>query len=131
MLVASIGGAASISCAPRARHRRHRAGVALILAYLTGWSFGPVFFTINIPLYVLARGAGPGLSSRASPPHRLARRGAETSSASPRSNPAAAAVLFGVSAGVGLLGLFRHAGSLGGVPSSRSSCRTATASVPA
>ena len=30
-------------------------------------------------------------------------------------HPAAAAVLFGVSAGVGLLGLFRHSGSLGGV----------------
>lgn len=30
-------------------------------------------------------------------------------------HPGAAAVLFGVSAGVGLLGLFRHSGSLGGV----------------
>ncbi|MBU0780389.1 MAG: YitT family protein, partial [Alphaproteobacteria bacterium] len=30
------------------------AGVAVIIAYLTGWSFGVVFFVINIPFYVLA-----------------------------------------------------------------------------
>jgi len=30
------------------------AGVALITHYLTGWGFGPVFFLINLPFYALA-----------------------------------------------------------------------------
>lgn len=36
------------------------AGFALIIAYMTGWSFGLVFFVINIPFYALAwRARGP------------------------------------------------------------------------
>ncbi|MCW5721880.1 MAG: YitT family protein [Devosia sp.] len=30
------------------------AGLALLLQYLTGWPFGVLFFTINLPFYVLA-----------------------------------------------------------------------------
>ena len=30
------------------------AGLAVIISYLSGWSFGVVFFLINIPFYVLA-----------------------------------------------------------------------------
>jgi len=30
------------------------AGIAVIISYLTGWSFGAVFFVINLPFYVLA-----------------------------------------------------------------------------
>ena len=30
------------------------AGLAVIIFYLTGWSFAPVFFVINIPFYILA-----------------------------------------------------------------------------
>lgn len=30
------------------------AGLALLLQYLTGWSFGVLFFVINLPFYVLA-----------------------------------------------------------------------------
>lgn len=30
------------------------AGIAVILSYLTGWSFGSVFFVINLPFYYFA-----------------------------------------------------------------------------
>ena len=30
------------------------AGLALIVSYLTGWSFGAVFFAVNLPFYWLA-----------------------------------------------------------------------------
>ena len=30
------------------------AGLAVIISYLSGWSFGVVFFLINIPFYVLS-----------------------------------------------------------------------------
>lgn len=95
------------------------AGVALILAYLTGWSFGLVFFTINIPFYILAWVArGPVFFVKSLATVTLVSLLAEALKPLFRIaeiHPAAAAVLFGVSAGVGLLGLFRHAGSLGGV----------------
>lgn len=95
------------------------AGAALILSYATGWNFSLVFFAINIPFYGFAWWArGPvfclkslatvtlvSVLSEALKP--LLHIGAI--------HPGAAAVLFGVSAGVGLLGLFRHSGSLGGV----------------
>lgn len=95
------------------------AGVAVIIAYLTDWSFGPVFFVINIPFYVLAW-------------YRLGRVFTIKSLISitalsvmttliPRGmtfemlNPAFAAVTFGAITGLGLLALFRHNGSLGGL----------------
>ncbi|QDC09533.1 YitT family protein [Oceanicola sp. D3] len=95
------------------------AGTALIISYLSGWSFGLVFFVINIPFYAFAwRARGPvfclkslaavtllSLMSTALAPLLII---ADV-------HPAAAAVLFGVAAGVGLLGLFRHSSSLGGV----------------
>ena len=30
------------------------AGVALLICYATGWSFGPVFFAVNLPFYLFA-----------------------------------------------------------------------------
>jgi uncharacterized membrane-anchored protein YitT (DUF2179 family) len=95
------------------------AGVAVIIAYLTDWSFGPVFFVINIPFYVLAW-------------YRLGRVFTIKSLISitalsvmttliPRGmtfemlNPAFAAATFGAITGLGLLALFRHNGSLGGL----------------
>ena len=95
------------------------AGLAVIVAYLTGWSFGPVFFIINLPFYALAW-------------HRLGRAFTIKSLISvtalsvlttliPRGmtfdtlNPALAAVTFGAVTGLGLLALFRHNGSLGGL----------------
>ncbi|TMV92986.1 YitT family protein [Thioclava sp. BHET1] len=95
------------------------AGAALILSYLTGYSFGVVFFTINIPFYAFAyyaRGTSFALKSLVT----VTLVSAMAEALKPllhidQINPAAAAVLFGISAGVGLLGLFRHRGSLGGV----------------
>lgn len=95
------------------------AGLALLLAYATGFSFGVVFFTVNLPFYLLAwlrRGPVFTLKSfgtvtavsalaEAMPPYVSITH----------LSPAVAAILFGVVAGVGLLGLFRHGASLGGV----------------
>ncbi len=95
------------------------AGLAVLLSYVTGWGFGPIFFVINIPFYALA----------------LARMGARftlmTFAAvallslfavlSPQLvqvevlHPALAAILFGAVTGAGLLAIFRHGASLGGV----------------
>lgn len=95
------------------------AGGALIISYMTGFSFGMVFFAVNIPFYGFAyysRGARFAIKSFLSvslvsllaelvAPYLLI----------DYIHPGVAAVLFGISAGVGLLGLFRHQGSLGGV----------------
>lgn len=95
------------------------AGLAVLIAYATGWGFGPVFFVINIPFYALglwrmgwrftlktfvsvAALSGltmvmPGWISFA------------------QLNPVFGAVLFGLASGSALLALFRHGASLGGV----------------
>ncbi|MFN4099199.1 MAG: YitT family protein [Pararhodobacter sp.] len=95
------------------------AGLALILAHVTGWNFSLTFFVLNIPFFGLAywlRGATFCAKSFGS----VALVSLMAEALKPLVpldgiHPAAAAVLFGVSAGVGLLGLFRHSGSLGGV----------------
>nr|WP_242494081.1 YitT family protein [Salipiger sp. IMCC34102] len=95
------------------------AGIAVIISYLTGWSFGPVFFVINIPFYVLAwyrLGSAFTVKSLISvtalsvlteilPQHLVF---AELSYP-------LGAVAFGALVGLGLLALFRHNGSLGGL----------------
>lgn len=95
------------------------AGAALILSYLSGLNFSLVFFAINIPFFGFAWWArGPVFCAKSLATVTLVSLIAEalkplvTLSAI---HPAAAALLFGISAGVGLLGLFRHSGSLGGV----------------
>ncbi|MGB0661840.1 MAG: YitT family protein [Mangrovicoccus sp.] len=95
------------------------AGLALIIAYLTGWSFGTVFFVINLPFYWLAyRKLGleftikslicVGLVSFTTDAFPL---GLEIA----RLNPFLGALLFGVTTGLGLLAVFRHRSSLGGL----------------
>lgn len=95
------------------------AGTALIIAYLSGWSFGLVFFTINIPFYAFAwRARGPVFCLKSLAAVTLLSVMAEALKpllVIAQIHPAASAVLFGVAAGVGLLGLFRHSASLGGV----------------
>ncbi len=95
------------------------AGTALIIAYLSGWSFGLVFFTINIPFYAFAwRARGPVFCLKSLAAVTLLSVMAEALRpllVIAQIHPAASAVLFGVAAGVGLLGLFRHSASLGGV----------------
>lgn len=95
------------------------AGLALIIAYAAGWNFSLVFFTINIPFFAFAWMArGPRFFIKSIATVTMVSAMAEAIKPLLQIDtihPAAAAVLFGVTAGVGLLGLFRHSGSLGGV----------------
>ncbi|MDD8023142.1 MAG: YitT family protein [Paracoccaceae bacterium] len=95
------------------------AGLAVLISYATGWSFGLVFFLINIPFYwfgyqrlgavfVTKTFIAVGMLSVISiylPQY--------VSFAT--LNPAVGAVLFGFLSGSALLALFRHGASLGGV----------------
>lgn len=95
------------------------AGLALIVSYPTGWSFGLTFFAMNLPFYALAiarfgwrftlksMGAVALMSSMADLFPLLL---------TINDIPApVGAVLFGILAGVGLLSLFRHGATLGGI----------------
>jgi len=95
------------------------AGLAVLISYVGGWAFGPVFVLINLPFYALAwwrmgwvftlktfvAVAGLAAITMVLPP--LIRFDAL--------DPLAAAVVFGAVSGAGLLALFRHGASLGGV----------------
>ncbi|MGZ9809669.1 YitT family protein [Pseudoroseicyclus sp. H15] len=95
------------------------AGIAVIISYLTGWSFGVVFFIVNLPFYWLAYrrmgleftlksiGCVIGLSILSDLIPGWFHLGDV--------NPAFGAVLFGAMTGLGLLAIFRHKGSLGGL----------------
>ena len=95
------------------------AGLAVIIAYLTGYSFGVVFFAINLPFYFLAYkrlGAEFTIKSLISVSllsvvTELLPLGFVIQSL----NPALGAVMFGSLVGLGLLAMFRHNGSLGGL----------------
>ncbi|MCB1391529.1 MAG: YitT family protein [Rhodobacteraceae bacterium] len=95
------------------------AGLALILSYATGWNFSATFLALNLPFFALAwRARGPVFCAKSIGSVTLVSLLAEALTPLVHLDsihPAAAALLFGVSAGVGLLGLFRHSGSLGGV----------------
>lgn len=95
------------------------AGLSLVTSYATGWAFGPVFFALNLPFYWLAlRRLGRAFTLKTFAAVGLLSLFTELLPAlvviEPLS-PAAAAVLAGVMAGAGLLALFRHGASLGGV----------------
>ncbi len=95
------------------------AGVAFLLHYATGWDFGLVFFVINLPFYALAwqrmgraftikTFAAVGLLSLLV--HLLPRViGFQ------HLHPAFAALMGGLLMGAGMLMLFRHRASLGGL----------------
>jgi len=95
------------------------AGVAVILSYLTGWSFGAVFFLINLPFYLLAY-RRPGLEFTLKSALSVTLLSVTTEllplgwTVGPMSQPLAALV-FGAATGLGLLAMFRHNGSLGGL----------------
>jgi uncharacterized membrane-anchored protein YitT (DUF2179 family) len=95
------------------------AGLAVLISYATGWAFGPVFFVINLPFYVLGylrmgwqftvkTFVAVALLSMLS----LWLPG-QVSFAT--LNPWVGAVLFGFLSGSALLALFRHGASLGGI----------------
>lgn len=94
------------------------AGLAVIASYLSGWSFGVMFFIINLPFYVLAYlRLGPmfmvkslisvtGLS--------LVTMVLPFGLTIGEIAPWMAAIIAGALVGPGLLVMFRHNGSLGG-----------------
>ncbi len=95
------------------------AGLAVLGSYITGYGFGPVFIVVNLPFWVLAwirmgkrftlrSGVAVGILSLISEllPHLFT----IDQIAAP-----AAAVLAGCSIGLGLIVLFRHGASLGGI----------------
>ena len=95
------------------------AGASLIVSYLSGFSFGAVFFVLNLPFYafsLLRMGLRFTLRSFAAVLLMsviVNLMSAHLTLSVP--HPAAAAVLAGLTAGPGLLVLFRHGASLGGI----------------
>ena len=95
------------------------AGIAVIISYMTGWSFGVVFFVINLPFYVLAwMRLGPQFTAKSlisvTALSALTLILPDQISFAQLSTPMAA-ITFGALTGVGLLVIFRHNGSLGGL----------------
>lgn len=95
------------------------AGLAILISYATGWGFGPVFFVVNLPFYWLGwRRFGPVFVAKSFA--AVAILSLLVSFLPPylqfgAIHPAAGAVLTGCLAGTGLLALFRHGSSLGGI----------------
>lgn len=95
------------------------AGIALILSYLTGLSFGAVFFVVNLPFYWLAwRRLGPAFTVKSLISVTLL---SLLTQALPLGwqpgtiAPGLGALMVGSFVGIGLLVMFRHNGSLGGI----------------
>ncbi|MEM6887713.1 MAG: YitT family protein [Pseudomonadota bacterium] len=95
------------------------AGIAVILSYLTGYSFGVTFFIVNLPFYVLAYrrlGAEFTLKSLISVTlMSLCTEMLPLGMTFDKLDPALGAVAFGTVVGIGLLAMFRHNGSMGGL----------------
>jgi uncharacterized membrane-anchored protein YitT (DUF2179 family) len=95
------------------------AGLSLIGSYATGWSFGAIFFALNLPFYLLAiRQVGWAFTIRTLIAVALVSAlvdGMPVFFTLPPLPPAVGAILFGILAGVGLVTLFRHGATLGGV----------------
>ena len=95
------------------------AGAAVLVSYLTGYSFGLCFFVINLPFYWLAwRRMGwvftlksLGCVTALSLATDYMPRGFDIAYL----NPLLGIAFFGTVTGIGLLAIFRHGGSLGGL----------------
>ena len=95
------------------------AGLAILISYATGYSFGPIFFVINLPFYVLGY-LRMGWQFTLKTFLAVALLSALTlwlpgQISFATLNPWVGAVLFGFLSGSALLALFRHGASLGGV----------------
>ena len=94
------------------------AGLALLVAHRTGWGFGPVFFILNAPFYVLAwMRMGPAFTIKTVIAVVLVSvfvTVQPTVLSFAHVTPAVGAVLAGMVSGAGLLAIFRHRASLGG-----------------
>ncbi|MEM9969543.1 MAG: YitT family protein [Pseudomonadota bacterium] len=95
------------------------AGLALIVSYPTGWQFGIVFFLCNLPFYFLAvRQLGWRFTLKSLAAVTCMSILADAFPLVLTINPlpgAVGAALFGILSGVGLVSLFRHGATLGGV----------------
>lgn len=95
------------------------AGLAVLLSYVSGLSFGLVFFLVNLPFYVLGYlRLGVHFTIKSFVAVGIVSAWSEIlpsliSFASIQ--PMFGALLAGVCAGLGLIVIFRHGGSLGGV----------------
>lgn len=95
------------------------AGLAVLISYITGWSFGPVFFVVNLPFYWLGY-TRMGLrftvkTFLAVALLSLLSKFLGTQVQFTQLTPWVGAVIFGFITGSGLLALFRHGASLGGI----------------
>jgi uncharacterized membrane-anchored protein YitT (DUF2179 family) len=94
-------------------------GIAFLLHYLTGFSFGKLFFAVNLPFYFLAlKKMGWKFTLKTFVAVFLLSAFSELLPLVFRLealNPLYAAVMGGLLCGVGLLVLFRHKASLGGI----------------
>jgi uncharacterized membrane-anchored protein YitT (DUF2179 family) len=95
------------------------AGLAVLISYATGYGFGPVFFAVNLPFYIVGY-MRMGWLFTLKTFFAVALLSAlslwlpgQISFAT--LNPWVGAVLFGFLSGSALLALFRHGASLGGV----------------
>ncbi|MEM9248909.1 MAG: YitT family protein [Pseudomonadota bacterium] len=95
------------------------AGLALLIAYVTDWSFGWVFFVINVPFYLFSwRQIGPEFTLKSLGCVTLLSvlmEWAPTWMPLGALNPVFGVIAFGTLTGVGLLAIFRHKSSLGGL----------------
>ncbi|WP_425070241.1 YitT family protein [Sagittula sp. S175] len=95
------------------------AGLSLLTSYASGWSFGAVFFVLNLPFYVLAlKRMGVKFTVKTFAAVALLSGFTEVlpmGLSLQVIHPAVAAPVFGVLAGIALIILFRHGATLGGV----------------
>ncbi len=95
------------------------AGLAVLISYLTGWSFGTVFFAVNLPFYGLAwLRMGPLFTLKSFICVALVSGFSELFPgyiSFETLNPILGAALIGGITGLGLVVLFRHGASLGGI----------------
>ncbi|SFT78571.1 YitT family protein [Halomonas saccharevitans] len=95
------------------------AGLAFLLQYATGWRFGAGFFLINLPFYWLAiRRMGWGFTLRTFVAIALVSMFSELTAGwvgFESIQPLYAALMGGSLIGIGMLVLFRHRTSLGGI----------------
>lgn len=95
------------------------AGLALLGSYMSDWSFGAIFFVLNLPFYIVAvRQLGWVFTLKTFAAVALMSLISDTLPLIlnvEMVHPALGAVLGGILAGVGLISLFRHGATLGGV----------------
>lgn len=94
------------------------AGLAVLIGYTTGWAFGPVFFAIKLPFYLLGYlRMGWRFTKVFTAVALLSALSLwlPTQVSFAALNPWVGAVLFGFLSGSALLAFFRHGTSLGGI----------------